>query len=237
MTRELEVSEEDVSPDEMRLVVRKLHEIARQSTLDYAIRVGSLIVHYFYAGDVDAWRSRGPKTSSFRSLASHPQLPMSASALYRCVATFEICERLNVVNRWKCLDASHLRVVLRLRAEDQSRLLAAADRERWSVQRLETESRGLTPARSAGRRVKPRAVAYASALERLIRSSEVIEDSTDGSALSAEEYEYVEETLERSIRSLSLVLEVLGRYKVNARSTPPPALEELADAVRPYRDR
>lgn len=227
MASAIEVSVEGVSRDEMCLVVSKLNQITRDSTLDYAIRVGSLIVHYFYAGDMALWRSRGPKTNSFRRLASHPQLPMSASVLYRCVAVFEICERLNVVTRWKSMTASHLRVVLRLSEEDQCRLLAAADRERWSVQRLEAESRDLTPARLAGRRVKPRVVAYASALERLIQSAEVA-DSEDDHQLSEEEHKYVAETLERSIRALSHVREVLARYRVDERSTPPPALEACA---------
>lgn len=138
-----ECEELECSKDEINIVVSKLVQIVRESTLDYAIRVGSLIIHYFYQGDMKRWRLKGPKTTSFRRLAEHPCLPMSASALYRCVAIYDLCERLNAISRWHRLSASHLRIVLRLSEEDQTRLLSAANANHWSVQRLQAEARNL----------------------------------------------------------------------------------------------
>src|SRR5438045_3765724 len=127
----------DLSQDEMDLVVAKLTQISREATLDYAIRVGSLIIHYFYSGDTSAWRDRRAKPLSFRRLSERADLPMSATALYRCVATFVMCERLDVVRRWKNLTVTHLRTVLNLTTAEQTRLLSAASSQHWSVRELE----------------------------------------------------------------------------------------------------
>lgn len=144
MANEVKQYEElECTNDVINIVVGKLMQIVRESTLDYAIRVGSLIVHYFYLGDMKLWRRKGPKTTSFRRLAEHASLPMSPSALYRCVAIYDLCERLNAISRWHRLSASHLRIVLRLSEEDQTRLLSAANAANWSVQRLQTEARNL----------------------------------------------------------------------------------------------
>jgi hypothetical protein len=135
--------------NEMDLIVMKLRQVSREASLDYAIRIGSVIVHYFYGGDVSAWRARGPKPTSFRRLAARPDLPMSPSVLYRCVAIFELCERLGVVSRWRHVTASHLRAVLNLDAKEQVRLLAAVNAEGWSVQRLEEHTRCMRPTRTS----------------------------------------------------------------------------------------
>ena len=56
----------ELSDEELDLLVSKLTQISREAHLDHAIRVGSLVIHYFYGGDLQLWRSRGPKTASFR---------------------------------------------------------------------------------------------------------------------------------------------------------------------------
>jgi hypothetical protein len=196
------------------LVVKKLYQITRETTLDYSIRVGSLIIHYFYAGDMKTWRRKGPKTHSFRALASHPELPMSASTLYRCVAVYELCERLGVVNKWNRITVSHLRLVLRLDEPDQQRLLSAANSERWSVQRLQTEA--LTLQRRAGSRggraAAPKLAHYTRFVERLLKTSEsLLAELPDAEPILDSRYSHVRDALEHSIRSLEQARHALGQ--------------------------
>ena len=125
--------------EEIEIVVAQIKRLARTASLEFALRVGGVIIHHFYDGDASAWRSRGAKTSSFRRLARHPDLPLSAGALYRCVALFELCDRLNAPSRWEHLGASHLRLVLGLPPSTQERLLALANANRWTVKEFHRE--------------------------------------------------------------------------------------------------
>lgn len=129
--------EGEISDEELDLVVTTLQRISRVATLEFALRVGAVIVHNFYGGSVETWRTKGLKNASFRRLAKHPRLPMSASALCRCVATFELCERLQLPSRWPHLTSTHVRLVLGLRADVQEQLLARANSEKWTVRTLE----------------------------------------------------------------------------------------------------
>jgi hypothetical protein len=108
-------------------IVRQLNTICKAATFDFAMAVGKLIVDSFYAGDLDAWRSRGIKNVSFRRLAKHPDLPMSATALYRSTAIYEVCQRTGAAD-WKHLSTSHVRLVLPLAPGQQARLLHAQKR-------------------------------------------------------------------------------------------------------------
>ena len=127
----------DVGADEVDFVVARIKRMVRQAGLEFALNVGSVIIYHFYGGDVCAWQSRGPKTASFRRLAAHPDVPLSAAALYRCVALFELCGRLNAPTRWTHLGASHLRLVLGLPSHVQENLLVTANAERWTVRVLQ----------------------------------------------------------------------------------------------------
>jgi hypothetical protein len=132
-------SEPHVDGEEIDIVVAQIKRLTRLATLEFSLRVGAVIIHHFYDGDTAAWRSRGSKTTSFRRLAQHPELPLSPAALYRCVALFEMCERLNAASRWQHLTASHLRTVLSLPAARQEKVLATANARRWSVRLLQEE--------------------------------------------------------------------------------------------------
>jgi hypothetical protein len=125
--------------EEIDIVVAQIKRLTRAASLEFALRVGAVIIHHFYDGNADNWRSRGRKTASFRRLAQHPELPLSPNALYRCVALFELCERLNAVSRWEHLSVSHLRLVLGLPRPKQEKLLSVANTERWTVKVLERE--------------------------------------------------------------------------------------------------
>jgi hypothetical protein len=134
-------------PEELNQIVLQIGRLVIMAGLEAALRVGALIVHHFYGGNAEGWRERGPKTVSFRQLAEHPGLPMSPGALYRCVAIFELCDRLGAPSRWRNLGASHFRVVLGLDAQTQERLLGMANSERWSVRALQAEVTKRKPAR------------------------------------------------------------------------------------------
>jgi hypothetical protein len=154
---ELELDDER-SSDEIEIVVSHIKRLTRTASLEYALRVGGVIIHHFYDGDTNAWRSRGPKTTSFRKLAAHPELPMSAGALYRCVALFELCDRWNAPSRWDQLSASHFRLVLGLPPAKQEKLLSKANAGRWSVKVLQQQvfrERRHVDRSAGGRRPEP----------------------------------------------------------------------------------
>lgn len=157
------------APEDLDFVVRQLRQVCRDSSLEFALRVGSIVIHNFFGGEIGAWRIKGPKATSFRRLAEHPDLPMSPAALYRCVAIFELCDRLDAITRWKQLGPSHLRAVLGLEPAEQERLLAIANQERWSVKKLEAaaiEQRDLR----AGRSRRPRRSALVATLSGIQRN-------------------------------------------------------------------
>lgn len=119
-------------------VVFELRKLVRSATLDFSLSVGKLIIEKFYRNDLSRWRQRGPKSASFRKLSTHPELPMSPGALYRCVAVFELVQRVGV-GTLNHLGTSHMRTVLGLAEDQQSDMLQRAERERWTVQRLQRE--------------------------------------------------------------------------------------------------
>lgn len=147
----------DVRNDDVEIVVAHLKRLVRRASLEFALNVGNVIIHHFYGGDTEAWRSRGPKTASFRRLAEHPGLPLSPGALYRCVALYELCDRLNAPSRWEHLGASHLRLVLGLPPALQERLLSSANAKRLSVKALYEEvlRQKAAGSKRGGRRPQP----------------------------------------------------------------------------------
>jgi hypothetical protein len=160
-------------PEHIEQVVNELNGICRTSSLEFALKVGAVIIHNFYDGDTNAWRDRGPKVHSFRRLAEHPDLLISPGALYRCVAVFELCDRLRAPSRWRRLGASHLRAVIGLPAEKQEALLTSANEQRWSVQLLNAKAQALREGRSrGGRRAQSPLVKNLRALEQRLRDCE-----------------------------------------------------------------
>jgi hypothetical protein len=129
-----------VSPDAVvEVLVRRLNGICRKVTLEFALTVGKTVIDDIYGGDICAWRSRDPtKEISVRKLVRHPLLPMSPGALYRSIAIYELCERIDV-HAWKHISSSHLRLVLPLPEPEQVRLLHLAEANKWSVRRLDEE--------------------------------------------------------------------------------------------------
>lgn len=162
------------SDEDMSLIITQIRQICRDSSLEFALRVAAVVIHNFYGGEIEAWRARGPKTHSFRRLAEHPDLPMSPAALYRCVAVFELCHRLNAPTRWRRLGASHFRTVLGLEPSEQEELLVAANQKHWTVQQLQSAAleRRSGDSRRGGRKPKSTLVKSLSSIQRSLRGCE-----------------------------------------------------------------
>jgi len=172
-------------PEQIEQVVSELNGICRASSLEFALKVGAVIIHNFYNGDTNAWRDRGPKLHSFRRLAEHPDLLISPGALYRCVAVFELCDRLRAPARWRRLGASHLRAVIGLPAEKQEALLTTANEQRWSVQLLHAKAQEVREdRRRGGRRAQSPLEKKLRALEERLRDCESALEQLDANKVN-----------------------------------------------------
>jgi hypothetical protein len=186
--------------DEVDVVVAKLRRISRDATLHFALSVGAIVIHHFYGGDPAAWRQKGQKGVSFRRLAQRRDLPFSPSLLYRCVAMFELSERLDAVSRWKHLNASHFRAVLGLPHEVQERLLTEANQSRWTVIQLELSVANTRrrDRQRVGRRPTPRFMKGVAALVRCLNANaEVLDDVSELALLESDQVESMCKDLHR----------------------------------------
>jgi hypothetical protein len=237
-----------LTADQLDDVVSQINGICRNSSLEFAIRVGAVIIHHFYNGDTEAWRHRGPKGNSFRRLAAHPELALSAGALYRCVAIFEICNRLRAASRWRRLGATHLRAVIGVPDDQQGSLLNRANDERWSVQTLEAHAQRLRTSRArGGRRAQSPLSKHLSVLDRCLGSCEAALESIES---------HDPDELERSLQVFQKIkasLEALSGAVLSRRGqlapkmiravaewqqqrSPEPHFQELASPQRSHED-
>lgn len=135
----------------------ELRKLTRGASLQFALTAGRIVVETLYAGETRAWRSRTRKDHALRALAARPDLPMSASALYRALAIYELSTRQAGGQGWQHVGVSHLRTVLGLPEDVQTGLLERAEAERWTAARLERETLPLraTSRRAGGRKRLP----------------------------------------------------------------------------------
>jgi hypothetical protein len=114
---------------------------------------------------------------------------MSPDALYRSIATFEVCERFGIES-WSHISTTHIKLVLPLPREEQARLLQAAEANKWSAQRLDEEialqtrtdessSRGGRKRSSQLRRQIRNACKLAAILDQIVESKDAVEPSPD----------------------------------------------------------
>jgi hypothetical protein len=130
-------------------LVLQLNAVCKSATLRFALSIGELVIHDLYGGNLELWRSRDPyKQHSMRKLARHPDLAMHPSMLYRSVAIYEVSERLGI-RSWSHVSSTHIRIVLPLVQEEQTRLLIETATHRWSTARLEREAAPLLATTSA----------------------------------------------------------------------------------------
>ena len=159
-------------------VVRKLSEEVERASWDLVDAVGRLVIESFYGGNLRAWRSRRRADPSFRQLAAHPGLPMSASALYRAVSVYEIRRRLGADDSVDALTPTHFAAVIGLSDDEQVSLLGEALREQMSTRQLEVRVRGLREGRRR-QRGRPRVPMPLKALRRVHRDLESLGASVD----------------------------------------------------------
>jgi len=146
---------DDVSNEVIDQAVRDLNRLYDRAGLEAALAAGKLVVDRFYAGDLQLARDTNPnKHVSFRKLASHPDLMISATILHRHVSIYEMCERLGV-SPGKHLGVSHLREVIGLSEKEQKRLLAKAEEQGWSRRQLEDAARKVRKKLHAGKGRRP----------------------------------------------------------------------------------
>jgi hypothetical protein len=125
-----------LTDDAIEIAIAEIRQLSRAASMELALGIGEIVFNRVFAGDPELMRNKGPKHISFRRLALHPDVPVSASVLWRSVATYELCARLPAVKQSGHLGVSHIREVLALPAGPQERLLVRADKERWTVAQL-----------------------------------------------------------------------------------------------------
>ena len=170
-------------------VAEKIRNLQRGATLDLALGIGRIIIKDIYGGDLTVWQSHGAKEASFRRLAENHDLGMSFSTLQRSVAIWELCQRLGV-STWKHLGVSHLRTVLGLPEKHQRKLLAHAEDDQWTVEKLAAEAGKVKKSRGSGRPPLPSFVKAIGRLGKIADDRERLFGDLDRlDALSPEEAE------------------------------------------------
>jgi hypothetical protein len=224
------------SEDAVEHVVQQLNGLCKSATMSFAIAVGRLVIDHLYAGDVQSWRARSPKKDhSLRKLARHPGLPLSAGALYRSIAIFEVCERLGLES-WKHVSTAHVRLVLPLPPEAQGLLLHEAEQERWTAQRLDAEVVSLVrrdPSvrlnRGGRKRVSPLGERVRAVEKMLKRVEEILVPGDDaGLEPSPDSARRAVDVIRRAMQACGVLEARLERY-AGAATTPPPPLGLIED--------
>lgn len=173
-------SSEAIEHDPLDELADKLAALGKDVSVEQAVEIGRLVIERLYDGDLSAWRGRGPKAHSLRTLARRAELSVSSSALYRSIALYELSERLGGIEGWAAagLGVSHVRLVLGLDHDVQRRLLDLAVERAWTVAELEREAaaaRQQVPKlqRRGGR---PRLPRFLKSVHRLRKASEASDE-------------------------------------------------------------
>ncbi|MDP9151535.1 MAG: hypothetical protein M3O36_16565 [Myxococcota bacterium] len=185
-------------------VVLRVNAICKTATLNFALSVGRVIIESLYGGRLDLWRTRDPgKEQSVRRVARHPRLAMSPAALYRSIAIYELCERLES-RSWKHISTTHMRLVLPLAPEQQAALLREAEMHRWSVRRLDQEVGSLAASSTARAAHHGGGRKRASRLHQTIRQLKRSVEAVEG-LIEAVDVEMSPESARASLEMLGLI--------------------------------
>lgn len=166
--------------DPLDQLADQLAVLGKDVSVEQAVEIGRLLIERLYDGDLSAWRGRGPKAHSLRTLSRRAELSVSSSALYRSIALYELSERLGGLERWSAagLGVSHVRLVLGLELDVQRRLLDLAVEHTWTVAELEREAsaaRQHDPKRER-RGGRPRLPRFVKSVHRLRKASEASDE-------------------------------------------------------------
>lgn len=176
-------------------VVRRLCQLTRSATLDLALEVGAIVLRDVFGSDMVRLRSRGARDHSYRKLARHPNLPFSATTLWRSVAIYDV-QRLPGLRRAEHLGITHLRAVLGLPQAVQERILVAAEKQRWTKEYVEKRAsahREKGGSRQPGRRRMAPAVKAARRIDDLLAGAPPTLEGT----LNEKQIRELSETLNR----------------------------------------
>lgn len=152
----------------VQLAAQRISALSRRATLEFALEVGRIVIVTLYDGDLCEWRRRGRKSNSLRALARHPDLAISPATLYRSLALYELMERVGPDSSWRHLGISHLRAVLSAPPPVQEYLLERAEKEGWSVARIEREVSEVSQ-RERHRGGRPRSPEYVKSIRKIGR--------------------------------------------------------------------
>lgn len=180
------------------MVVRRLSDEVNRASWDLVDAVGRLVIDSFYGGNMRAWRSRRRADPSFRQLAAHPALPMSASALYRAVSVYEIRVRVQRDDGIAGLTPTHFAAVIGLPDAEQLRLLREASARRLTTRQLEGRVRARRRD-ERGRCGRPRIPMSLKALRKVHRELESLGESLEVPADAEREAQAL---LQRSLKRL-----------------------------------
>ncbi len=212
-------SSQDVE-QRVRIAVQRLQNLTRSASLQFAIEVGRVVVDSLYRGDSTAWRDRSQKDHTLRALAANPELPISASALYRALSIYELNQATRgSIARARHLGVSHVRAVLGLERVHQLQLLESAERAAWTVCHLEREvARYRSSARSrGGRRPSPRYLKTIRQIHQLT-AVECFDGLEEWSALSRSELEELALKLAQARERLATVAGALPQHPPRAQA-------------------
>jgi hypothetical protein len=131
----------------------RIATLTRLAPLQLAIAIGRAVAEELYGGDLvrlrGAWRRGDP---SYRRLAAQPALGVGPSELHRCVAVYELLERLRVpASEQAELSKSHFVAIALAPRSAQQALLERARASVWGVERTEREARALRRRTPGGR--------------------------------------------------------------------------------------
>jgi len=186
-----------LTDDPVERAVAEIRHLSRLAAVELTLNIGEIVFHRIYEADSEALRMRGPKDVSFRRLANHPELPVSAASLWRSVAIYEMSQRIPGVARLPHLGVSHLRAVIGIDPNEQRKLLQAASTNAWSVARLSQH----VAEQRRGRGGRPRKPPILRAIQSLRAVADFPEtaftEPTDASEFGDEEREVVQETILR----------------------------------------
>lgn len=148
----------------------RINEIVGVTSLQFALSVGRVVVEDLYGGRLDHWRERGPKEWSLRQLANEPSLCISASALYRAMAIYELKIRMHDHPMWEMLSVCHIRAVLGLPDHEQRRLLDLALERQLSAKALEDAVASVRSELKSSRGGRPRKPRFIRSIEQAERA-------------------------------------------------------------------
>lgn len=216
---------------EVACLVKELRELTREATIDLSLRVGRLLIERCCEGEIDKWRNRGKRLPMLRALARRRDLPMSASALYRSIAIYELSDRVGGLSRWKHLGVSHLRAVLPLEQELQVQVLSLAESERWTVARVELETGRRRSSRATGGRPRlPRCIKALRSLERQAKApAPFLRDDDELACLDAATLRRLDETVKSLLSSLSDLQNAVEHFRRRGQATDVAAVTPLGD--------